>query len=112
MPSVQVAFRQKVEREIRRYGVEEAMKRWRVICDYMQTEDWFPPVVRKVEKVFDSAFDERNRQRAESASRQAASPIQLTISQQQGDMGTSNQFGKDSNCQVFNGEVTGQFETR
>ena len=109
MPTVQVAFCQKVEREIKRYGVEEAMKRWRVICDYLQTEDWFPPVVREVETAFDTAFDERNRQLAETASRQTPSSIQLTINQQQGDMGTNNQFGKDSNCQVFNGEVKGQF---
>lgn len=109
MPTVQVAFCQKVGREIKRYGVEEAMKRWRVICDYLQTEDWFPSVVREVETAFDKAFDERNRQLAENASRQAPSSIQLTINQQQGDMGTNNQFGKDSNCQVFNGEVKGQF---
>ena len=109
VPSVQVAFRQKVEREIRRYGVEQAMGRWRVVCDYMQTEDWWPAVARDVEAVFDQAYDERNRQQAELANRQAISPIQVSISQQQGNMGAANQFNKDSKSQVFNGDVTGQF---
>ena len=105
----QDAFRQKVEREIRRYGVDEARKRWSVICDYMQTEDWWPAVARSVEDVFDIAYEERNRCQAEQNNRQAIPPIQLNVSQRQGDMGTSNHFAKDSRSQVFNGNVEGQF---
>ena len=107
--SVQVAFRQKVEREIRRYGVDMAMKRWHVICDYLQTEDWWPAVVREVDMVFDKAFDERNLRQIEELNRRNPSHIQLTVNQQQGDWGTSNHFEKDSHSQVFNGNVKGQF---
>ena len=109
MPSLPVAFRQKVEREIKRYGVDMAMERWRVMCDYMQTEDWWPAVAREVETVFDEAYEERNRQQTELNCRRTASPIQLTVNQQQGNMGTNNHFAKDSHSQVFNGTVAGSF---
>ena len=109
MPSLQIAFHQKVEREIKRHGVDMAMERWRVMCDYMQTEDWWPAVAREVETVFDEAYEERNRQQTELNCRRTASPIQLTVNQQQGNMGTNNHFAKDSHSQVFNGTVAGQF---
>ena len=109
MPSLPVAFRQKVEREIKRYGVEVAMDRWRVMVDYMQTEDWWPAVAREVETLFDEAYEERNRQQTELNSRRTATPIQLTVNQQQGNMGTNNHFAKDSHSQVFNSTVAGQF---
>lgn len=109
MPSLPVAFRQKVEREIKRYGVEVAMDRWRVMVDYMQTEDWWPAVAREVETVFDEAYEERNRQQTELNSRRTATPIQLTVNQQQGNMDTNNHFAKDSHSQVFNSTVAGQF---
>ncbi|MBR4389023.1 MAG: hypothetical protein IKT00_07580 [Prevotella sp.] len=62
----QVAFCEKVKREITRYGVENALTRWRVVCDYLQTECWWPEVARKVELVFDDAFNDRNHQLWES----------------------------------------------
>lgn len=52
-------YARKVEREILRYGVDRAMERWRVVCDYMQTESWWPPVACAVEEVFDDAYNER-----------------------------------------------------
>lgn len=54
----------KVKRDIRRYGVEEALKRWKCICEYFQTEDWWPPIVRVIEEVFDEAFDEEHKNQA------------------------------------------------
>lgn len=109
MPSLPVAFHQKVEREIKRYGVDMAMERWRVMVDFFQTEDWWPAVAREVETVFDEAYEERNRQQTELNCRRTASPIQLTVNQQQGNMGTNNHFAKDSHSQVFNGTVAGSF---
>lgn len=109
MPSLPVAFRQKVEREIKRYGVEVAMDRWRVMVDFFQTEDWWPAVAREVETVFDEAYEERNRQQTELNCRRTATPIQLTVNQQQGNMDTNNHFAKDSHSQVFNGTVAGSF---
>ena len=109
MPSLQVVLHQQVEREIKRYGVDVAMERWRVMCDYLQTEDWWPAVAREVEMLFDEAYEERNRQQTELNCRQTASPIQLTVNQQQGNMDTNNHFAKDSHSQVFNGNVAGQF---
>ena len=38
-PSIEEKYCDKVKLEIHFYGVEKAMARWRVICDYMQTED-------------------------------------------------------------------------
>lgn len=109
MPSLPVAFRQKVEREIKRYGVEVAMDRWRVMVDFFQTENWWPAVAREVETLFDEAYEERNRQQTELNSRRTATPIQLTVNQQQGNMDTNNHFAKDSHSQVFNSTVAGRF---
>lgn len=102
-------FSKKVEREIKRYGVDEAQKRWHVLCDYFQTEDWWPAVAREVEAVFDNFFEEKNQQQAEQNRAQMQPAVQLNISQQQGDSQTDNNFSSDSHCQVFNGKVSGQF---
>ena len=42
--TLEATFCDKAKREILRFGVENALTRWRVICDYMQTEDWWPSV--------------------------------------------------------------------
>lgn len=102
-------FSKKVEREIKRYGVDEAQKRWHVVCDYFQTEDWWPAVAREVEAVFDNYFEEKNQQQAEQSRSQMQPAVQLTVNQQQGDSQTDNNFSSDSHCQVFNGKVSGQF---
>lgn len=102
-------FSKKVEREIKRYGVDEAQRRWHVLCDYFQTEDWWPAVAREVEAVFDSFYEEKNQQQAEVNRAQMQPTVQLTVNQQQGDRQTDNNFSSDSHCQVFNGKVSGQF---
>ena len=43
--TLEEALCDKAKREIERFGVENALTRWRVICDYMHTEDWWPPAV-------------------------------------------------------------------
>ena len=96
----------KVKREIKRYGVDQAMARWRVLCDYMQDEDWWPAVVRAVDEIFDEAYDERNRM-LEEERKNRGSKIQLSVNQKVGD--TDNHFGSGSNSQVFNGDVEGDF---
>ncbi len=70
-------FCKKVAREINRYGVDEAMRRWRVVCDYMQTEAWWPMAAEEVETLFDAAYEERNRWKMELANRQPAPLVQL-----------------------------------
>ena len=99
----------KVERDIKRYGVDEAQRRWHVLCDYFQTEDWWPAVAREVEAVFDNFFEEKNLRQTEANRAQMQPTVQLNISQQQGDSQTDNNFSSDSHCQVFNGKVSGQF---
>ena len=37
--TLEATFCDKAKREILRFGVENALTRWRVICDYMHTED-------------------------------------------------------------------------
>ena len=37
-----------------------------VLCDYFQTEDWWPAVAREVEAVFDSFFEEKNLRQTEA----------------------------------------------
>ena len=74
---VQADFCKRVEREIKRYGVEMAMSRWRVVCDYLQTEPWWPTVANRVEALFDDAYDRRNRLQMEAANRQPAPLVQL-----------------------------------
>lgn len=70
--TMQVVFCKKVKQEIMRYGVIASMERWRVIGEYMQTEDWWPPVARKVEKVFNNAYKKYNQQQETIANREPA----------------------------------------
>ena len=106
LPPEETRYCNKVKREIRRYGVDRAMARWRVMCDYMQTEDWWPAVARAVELVFDNAYEERNRILEEDRKNKGPK-LQLSISQKVGD--TDNTFENGSNSQVFNGDVEGTF---
>ena len=110
-PSAEVKYCDKVKLEIRFYGVEKAMARWRVICDYMQTEDWWPAVARAVEKVFDKAYKERDLQQQAERLRQQQALVNLTLSQalSNRDEKTDNHFGNGSSNQVFNGDVEGNF---
>ena len=48
----------KIRREINIYGIEQALARWRVVCDYMQTEDWWHVVAAKVEDTIDVVIQE------------------------------------------------------
>ena len=111
---IQEAFCKKIKREIKRYGVEQALSRWRVMCDYMQTEDWWPAVARKVEDVIDEAFEERERQQQAERERQRAALVSLSVSQMQSnkEKNTDNHFENGSSSQVFNDEVNGNFEVK
>lgn len=51
----------KVKTDILRYGVEEALRRWKQDIERMHTEDWWPPVARAVEAVINEAFEARAR---------------------------------------------------
>ena len=75
--TMQVVFCKKVKQEIEWYGVIAAMERWRVIGEYMQTEDWWPPVARMVEKVFNKAYKKHNQQQETMANREPAPLVQL-----------------------------------
>lgn len=48
----------KIRREINIYGIEQALARWRVVCDYMQTEEWWHVVAAKVEDTIDEIIQE------------------------------------------------------
>ncbi len=74
---MQGVYCKKVKQEIMRYGVIAAMERWRVIGEYMQTEDWWPPVARKVEYVFNKAYKKHNQQQETMANRESAPLVQL-----------------------------------
>lgn len=77
VPTMQAVFCKKAKQEIMRYGVNTAMERWRVIGEYMQTEDWWPPVARKVENVFNKAYKKHNQQQETMANREPAPLVQL-----------------------------------
>jgi hypothetical protein len=61
----------KIRREVKLYGFEKALERWRVVCDYMQDEDWWPAVVRKVEETIDEIIEEMNAAKKAELDRQA-----------------------------------------
>ena len=111
LPSMQEAYCVKVKREIKRYGVEQALLRWRVMCDYMQTEEWWPYVARKVEEVFDDAFDALAFRQDAERQRQLQPQVSLTVSQTQSnkDEKTDNRFENGSSNQVFTGDANGHF---
>ena len=52
----------KVKIDILRYGLEEALRRWKQDIERMHTEDWWPPVARAVEAVINEAFEARARE--------------------------------------------------
>ena len=62
-----------VRREINSYGLEKAMERWRVVCDYHMEIEWWYLVVREVDVILYDVRGKVERQRQE-ASRQAAQP--------------------------------------
>ena len=108
-----------MKREIRRNGLEEAMKLWEKVIGIHHTEDWWPPVARAVEALIDEAYEararkeeeERLRARKEEEERQRmqtplfnfynTSTSQCTK--------TDNDFKPGSNSQVFNGDANGEF---
>jgi hypothetical protein len=108
-----------MKREIRRNGLEEAMKLWEKEIGIHHTEDWWPPVARAVEALIDEAYEararkeeeERLRARKEEEERQRmqtplfnfynTSTSQCTK--------TDNDFKPGSNSQVFNGDANGEF---
>lgn len=108
---------EKVNSEILRYGLDKALDRWHVVCDYMQTQDWWPAVARKVEALFDAAFAERARLQQEELQRQRqqqlqpVAPVNINVAQVQSNKAqkTDNTFQAESKCQVFNDESNGNF---
>jgi hypothetical protein len=108
-----------MKREIRRNGLEEAMKLWEKEIGIHHTEDWWPPVARAVEALIDEAYEARARKeeeeilraRKEEEERQRmqtplfnfynTSTSQCTK--------TDNDFKPGSNSQVFNGDANGEF---
>lgn len=108
-----------MKREIRRNGLEEAMKLWEKVIGIHHTEDWWPLVARAVEALIDEAYEararkeeeERLRARTEEEERQRmqtplfnfynTSTSQCTK--------TDNDFKPGSNSQVFNGDANGEF---
>jgi hypothetical protein len=65
LPKVLAYFKEfycsKVKIDILRYGLEEALRRWKQDIERMHTEDWWPPVARAVEAVINEAFEARAR---------------------------------------------------
>ena len=65
LPKAMASFKgfycSKVKTDILRYGVEEALRRWKQDIERMHTEDWWPPVARAVEAVINEAFEARAR---------------------------------------------------
>lgn len=65
LPKVLAYFKEfycsKVKTDILRYGLEEALRRWKQDIERMHTEDWWPPVARAVEAVINEAFEARAR---------------------------------------------------
>ena len=112
----------KVKTDILRYGVEEALRRWKQDIERMHTEDWWPPVARAVEAVINEAFEARARK--EELARQQELDLQRqqvpvidvavnqNISQTQANREEKidNRFEPGSNGQVFNDKVEGEFK--
>ena len=112
----------KVKIDILRYGLEEALRRWKQDIERMHTEDWWPPVARAVEAVINEAFEARARK--EELARQQELDLQRqqvpvidvavnqNISQAQANREEKidNRFEPGSNGQVFNDKVEGEFK--
>lgn len=126
LPKVLAYFKEfycsKVKTDILRYGVEEALRRWKQDIERMHTEDWWPPVARAVEAVINEAFEARARK--EELARQQELDLQRqqvpvidvavnqNISQAQANREEKidNRFEPGSNGQVFNDKVEGEFK--
>ncbi len=67
----------KVKIDILRYGLEEALRRWKQDIERMHTEDWWPPVARAVEAVINEAFEAR----ARDLQRQQVPVIDVAVNQ-------------------------------
>ena len=112
----------KVKIDILRYGLEEALRRWKQDIERMHTEDWWPPVARAVEAVINEAFEARARK--EELARQQELDLQrqqipvidvavnqtVTQAQANREEKIDNRFEPGSNGQVFNDKVEGEFK--
>ena len=65
--------------EIKLYGLKQAMDRWRVVCDYMQTEEWWPAVACKVEEIIVSIIEEQESKQQAEREREKDSKSSLVI---------------------------------
>ena len=114
LPQVLAYFKEfycsKVKIDILRYGVEEALARWKLDIERMHTEDWWPPVARAVEAVINEAFEARARQQQEERNRPSTPLIAVTQTQSNREEKIDNRFEPGSNGQVFNGNVEGEFK--
>lgn len=110
-----------VKREIRRNGLEEAVKMWKQEIGLHHTEDWWPPVARAVEQLIDDAYEardrkveeERLRDRKEEEERQRRQVPMFDFAfyntSTSNSVKTDNDFKPGSNSQVFNGDANGEF---
>ena len=120
-----------MKREIRRNGLEEAMKLWEKVIGIHHTEDWWPPVARAVETLIDEAYEararkeeeERLRARTEEEERLRARKEEEERQHMESPLfdfhfyntstsqctKTDNDFKPGSNSQVFNGDANGEF---
>lgn len=76
---------QVVRDDIDVYGAEKAEERWRVVCDYHDTEPWWHMVVRQVKPILRNALMQNrqweNHLREEGVKRQSATQnVQLVTS--------------------------------
>ena len=109
----------KVKIDILRYGLEEALRRWKQDIERMHTEDWWPPVARAVEAVINEAFEARARKEEIARQQEVNQQVPMigvavnqNISQAQANREEKidNRFEPGSNGQVFNDKVEGEFK--
>ena len=109
----------KVKIDILRYGLEEALRRWKQDIERMHTEDWWPPVARAVEAVINEAFEVRARKEEIARQQEVNQQVPMigvavnqTVTQAQSNREEKidNRFEPGSNGQVFNDKVEGEFK--
>ena len=118
-----------MKREIRRNGLEEAMKLWEKEIGIHHTEDWWPPVARAVEALIDEAYEARARKEEEEILRARKEEEEILRARKEEEerqrmqtplfnfyntstsqcTKTDNDFKPGSNSQVFNGDANGEF---
>ena len=98
-----------MKREIRRNGLEEAMKLWEKVIGIHHTEDWWPPVARAVEALIDEAYEARARKEEEERQRMQTPLFNFYNTSTSQCTKTDNDFKPGSNSQVFNGDANGEF---